>query len=344
MQNSDELDLHFGEFREYLSPAGRELFRLPEYAQVSRNLVSMANYLTLLKPILQCVAPRQICEIGAYRGISTVALARLAAQNKGELLVVDPAIEPTDIAVEADHVKYFSMLSTEFLATPRNIDIFFIDGDHNYEVVSAELQLIVERHCETKAPILFVHDTGWPCARRDMYYDVSRIERSHPLLREPEIPLTECEFAPVRIALKRDVDFAQNEGGSQNGVQAAVEDFLDSNEKWTCAHLPSLYGMTVIWDEAGVSSELSGKLRGLRDLFDEIAPFLSILEFNRVFLLSELNRHGALWKMERHHKEELNDALSRANAALAEAKTRIAYLESRRGAAKQLMGQLFRKS
>jgi len=305
-----DLDTHFERFQDRLTPLGLDLYPLPASAEVSLNLVSMGNFLPLLAPLLDAMSPQRICEIGAYRGISTHAFAELAQRNKGELLVVDPAISPDAATVKAEFIHYFQMLSEEFLATPRNVDVFFIDGDHNYEVVTTELRLMVERQCGDRFPILFMHDTGWPCAYRDMYYDVSRIRQKHELSQNRVLKLTKAELTELEISIQPGVDFAQHEGGPKNGVRPAILDFLNANPGWKFIHLPSLYGLGVVWHEKHVSKTVTRELEELKRLFERISAFLSVLELNRVLLLSEINLQGEVWKQDQEYITAANKKIA----------------------------------
>lgn len=325
-----ELDTHFENFQEYLSPLGRDVFRLPDLAEVSLDLLSMGNYLSLLAPLLDALSPKRICEIGAYRGVSTRALADCAKKYGGELLVVDPAIEPATAVVKADFVHYFQMLSEEFLSISRNADVFFIDGDHNYEVVSTELRLMLEQQCHERYPILFMHDTGWPFAFRDLYYDVSRIHQPHQLSRDHVLKLTRPEVADLAISIQPVDDFALHEGGPRNGVRPAILDFLHANAGWKFIHLPSLYGLGVLWNGNHVQSNVAQELEKLEQLFARIFPFASILEFNRILLLSEMNRQGQVWKQDQEY-------IGVVNRRLTTAIEQIAHLQTLKGASKQVV-------
>ena len=49
-------------------------------------------------------------------------------------------------------------------------DLYVLDGDHNYAVVSQELNWILAHAPDA---VVVLHDVLWPWSRRDLYYEPS---------------------------------------------------------------------------------------------------------------------------------------------------------------------------
>src|SRR6202011_3770653 len=109
-------------------------------------------------------------------------------------------------------------------------DAYFLDGDHNYYTVRGELDAIArgaEKNGE-RAPLIFVHDVGWPWGRRDMYYAPESIpaEHRHPYSHELGVTLLDDELVDGGMRDPGRYAIACRSGGPRNGVLTAVEDFL----------------------------------------------------------------------------------------------------------------------
>ena len=128
-------------------------------------------------------------------------------------------------------------------------DAVILDGDHNYFTLSEELRLIAELAGERPLPLLLFHDVCWPHARRDTYYDASRIpEDERPPIGKnvglfPGEPGTDPAGLPYPWAALR-------EGGPRNGTVTAIEDFMGSREGLRFAIVPAFFGFGVVWPEA----------------------------------------------------------------------------------------------
>jgi len=297
-------DVLFSSIREYFSSSAIELYDVPDFAQVSRNLVSMANYLPLLTPLIEAKSPKELCEIGAYRGISTRALCDLAARLGATLHVVDPVSDYKQMLSRSDVVQHHKMLSEEFLSRPNDVGVYFIDGDHNYEVVSRELELITAEKESDTCPLLFMHDVGWPWGYRDLYYDKSRVKQVGQLSESNSVVLGHS--AEFEITLPVEQDFASSEGGQKNGVRKAIHDFLVHNPNWEMISLPSLFGLGVVFNRKSERREVVQQLERLTESFALFNPFLGTLELNRILLISELNKHGEIWKKDQLYIAEAN--------------------------------------
>jgi hypothetical protein len=219
---------------------------------------SMSEFAPLIVSILRDISAKNIVEIGSEGGAMSKVLAELTDANGGRLFCVDP--NPNENFKEwiknqssAVHVPLDSHSAIPTLA---NIDVWLIDGDHNWFTVYNELKLI-EQNCirDEKPFVCFLHDVSWPCDRRDFYYSPQ------------SIPAQFCHDYTYSAGLKLDDDavfenrgfrgngnfaVAKHRGGPRNGVLTAVEDFVYESSKndrsllWS--HIPAVFGLGVICD------------------------------------------------------------------------------------------------
>ncbi len=172
---------------------------------------------------------RRVCEIGAQLGVNTDQLLDLPGV---EVTVVDPCI---DADLEAKYrgdarVTLEIGLSLDVLPRlTRPFDCILIDGDHNWHTVIHELRVIEERSLLNAPGTIFLHDTSWPYARRDLYYEPSRIpdsERQPYAVGGVAVGCSEL----VRDGLNSELHHATHEGGARNGVLTAIEDYLSETD------------------------------------------------------------------------------------------------------------------
>lgn len=173
---------------------------------------------------------KKIIEIGAYRGEHTTKILDYCREVNGLLSVIDP--EPLfDVeALSKEYGSHFHMiknLSVNVLPLLMNYEAVLIDGDHNWYTVFNELKIIEKYAIDYgKFPIVFLHDTEWPYARRDMYYFPESIPE--PFRK----PYAKKGMAPGQSGLLEKngknprLYNAIYEGGDRNGVLTAIEDFL----------------------------------------------------------------------------------------------------------------------
>ncbi|MEA1868453.1 MAG: class I SAM-dependent methyltransferase, partial [Thermodesulfobacteriota bacterium] len=297
-----------------LTETNKRLFGLPPYAQDHKNLFSMVNYASLYLPILNILRPECICEIGSDAGDNTKLLAEYCAQNGAQLLIVDPVKPALDFLDSANHVRFSLMKSTDFLRNNHSpANVFFIDGDHNYQTVSQELQLIDNMKQQTDVPFcLFVHDISWPCAYRDMYYDPDElgVAQSCYCRGKGISPYSECPVDDSQLPASH--AFATTEGGPANGVKKAIEDFLAQRDtEWRNIDIASLYGFGVLWTSDRLSPEQYEVFDKLEKHFSYFRDFLAILEWNRMVLYYQIFRNSEIWEKQQDHIKKQQDHIKK---------------------------------
>lgn len=328
MKAFGDRDTHFEALASAFNEHVTDLLPVPPYAEVSRNLVSMGNFLPLIEKIVKAKSPKNICEIGAYRGITTKTLLTLAERIEATLHVVDPISDFLTNIGNSKRLVHHKMLSEEFLANTNDIQIYFIDGDHNYEVVSIELDLISSAASKDNSPLIFMHDVGWPWGYRDLYYDPCRIEKPHELSASNVLNLASSDEFEISIPVEE--NFAASAGGKHNGVRCAVDDFLSSQSGWKFFSIPSLFGLGVLYNQEQEGTNVLEALEELENGAKLFGPFLSILELNRLLLLSEINVQGKVWEDNQSYIKEVDN--------------RVAMLQTLRGSCKQLAKRLLRRT
>jgi hypothetical protein len=285
----------FKDVKASLRPEILQSFDLPEFAQFGLNLVNMANFYSFLRPLVLEVQPKKVCEIGSNEGHSTKAWLDICRESGAEMHVVDPILPASGSeTVNGVPLTNFSAMSIDYLAAQTvPADVYFLDGDHNYYTLHKELTMIrdLARRSSSAMPLLILHDTSWPCNKRDSFYDLSNIPaegRSAPLDESDlslfvEHELAECGFNSRQPWSIPKTHPNLGDGSFAVGLEAAVDDFLKSNPEMIRVAFPSLFGVTVLFDsKRAAQSEAFKRLQAIEMTFE---PFLRILELNRLFLL-----------------------------------------------------------
>ncbi|MEP6786179.1 MAG: class I SAM-dependent methyltransferase [Sphingomonadales bacterium] len=249
---------------------------------------SMSAFSDIIVDALHIADARDIVEIGTETGGMSQILADYAAHSNGTLTCVDPLPRAsfTDWLKEKDKVRHVALPSLSAFDTLANVDAWVVDGDHNWFTVYHELVAIDAACRRDGRPLLvFLHDVGWPWARRDLYYAPEQIPETYRHAHDfdggvvPGYPALVPrggfrgmgEFAPACL-----------EGGPRNGVLTAIEDFLEeqltAGTELGFAEIPGVFGLGVIF---GLDAEWSAPLAEL------LAPFhgnalLQKLEANRL--------------------------------------------------------------
>ena len=198
-------------------------------------LHSLAEFGEIVLGVLQLSGARSVVEVGSEYGTMTRLLAAHAAEREGSLVAVDPAPSAGarrlfDETPAAELIEKPSLEALGDLAA----DAYVVDGDHNYFTVIEESRLIWETTRRAGKPFLvFYHDVAWPWGRRDLYYDPERIPAGH---RHPftwDHGVVPGEPGVVEGGFRGEGGWAcaLREGGPQNGVLTAIEDFVPGKEE-----------------------------------------------------------------------------------------------------------------
>lgn len=249
---------------------------------------SMSEFAWLILPCLEIAEAKSVCEIGAEFGGMSKRLADYCARQGGRLTSIDPHPKPEFLTWVQEHSAVDHLASTSLEALPglSGIDAFVVDGDHNYYTVLNELRLI-ESLCraEGRPMLVFLHDVGWPCDRRDLYYSPDSIPEAHrhPYHWDAGITLDDSGHRMHR-GFRGCGNWAPalHAGGPKNGVLTAIDDFTDDmraeGRLMAYANLPAVFGLGVLFDaQAPFAERLSTLL-----LPHHNNPLLAELELNRL--------------------------------------------------------------
>lgn len=301
----------FSDVRESLHPIAKQLLSLPDYGQVDENLVNMSNFFPLIKGLIEAAAPSSICEIGSDQGMTTQLLREYCEGQGCKLHSVDPAFSATRKI--DDVLSQYNCLSIDYLKNQAPSEVYFLDGDHNYYTMATELQLIHENKIAGKSCLVFIHDVGWPWGGIDMFYNNKNI---------PEDKRKQTQNSPV-ISMYKGLNEDEGRGLPMNGlsvaledqgksgVVTAIEDFMAGHAQWQYVSIPSIFGLGVLACVEPGDHEVAGSMNELRRIFDRVREFLAILEFNRIFLLENINHAGAVWSDQQETLEKYSDAMER---------------------------------
>src|SRR6185312_15297642 len=209
-------------------------------------ITSMEVFSPLIMPVLNLVNPKVIGEIGAAEGGNTRLLYEFQKQAQGKLLTIDPFPRGSFtewVKTSRDVVTHFADFSLNCISRMGAVDVWFVDGDHNWYTVFNELTLIdslAQQH--NISSLIFMHDVGWPCGRRDMYYNPAQIPAEFMQPNSNELGVTLEKNASLHGGLKGPY-WALQEGGPRNGVLTAVEDFLQqAKTSYFWFNIPAVLG------------------------------------------------------------------------------------------------------
>lgn len=257
---------------------------------------SMVHHSEALLACLNAVGAKSVAEVGAYAGDLTRVLVDWAAAPNATILAIDPAPQPSLVAMADQHSELELIRQTSLQALPEIElpDVIIIDGDHNYYTVSEELRLIGVRATGADLPLLLFHDVGWPHGRRDDYFDPEQIPAE---FRQPLIAAGAGICPGDSGARRGGLPYPRSsarEGGARNGVLTAIEDFMAERDQLELVLVPAFFGFGAVWHrDAPWASGVAEILEPLdRD------PLLGRLEENRVaHIAAEHGLRVELWDL-----------------------------------------------
>lgn len=275
------------------------------------------NQMTL--PVLTALRPSTILEIGAGRGDHTTLLAEFAESTGAALTVVDPfpSMDISALLRRYPSVHVLRLRSTEALTDLPVPDVVLLDGDRNYYTVLTELQILQKRSVENGVfPVVLLHDIGWPYGRRDLYSLPAAIPqcRRHPYAEggvhpDREYVVTGGALHPMRL-------HAKHEGGENNGVLTALEDFLHGREAdFLLTLMQGFHGLAILAPRKTVSgnAELAAFLESLT-VSPALQKHVMKLEERRIDALIHTEALRSSVEREREVAEHFREAAYHRNA------------------------------
>lgn len=279
---------------------------------------SLDAFWPLIEPILVCLEPRRLCEIGVDQGIFTRRLAAWGTEHGCAYVGIDPAPDPTAVDSADPAGRLIFGRSLDVLPTLEPCEAYFIDGDHNHYTVCRELELIAHA-APASGPVVFVHDVGWPWARRDMYHAPETIpmDARHPASVDLGVSLDGDELVPGGLRSPGRYAIARQPGGERNGVRTAVEDFLrsDAGRDWLTVIVPMAYGLAILYRSGAVPERCRAILERLDAAVRTVGGFLESYEAN--FLSLYLYAEAAKAQVEQLQRtyQQLHNAYAELSTA-----------------------------
>ncbi|MDQ4132200.1 MAG: class I SAM-dependent methyltransferase [Actinomycetota bacterium] len=299
-------------------------------------LYSLAEFRELIFACLDAVDARSLVEVGCEEAAFTEELLRWAEKRGGRVHCVEP--EPGDLLLEVSQssaaVHLYKQRSPEALEEVPPSDAYFLDGDHNYWTVLEELRTIARRRGGLGGAVVFLHDVGWPCARRDLYYSPESLPQDgvHPHTFARGVTPDSRHVVQGGHRGEGQFAWALEEGGSRNGVLTGVEDFLAEHSDLTMAMVPCLFGLGVVYSP---SSPSAGALADVLRPYDDNV-LLRRLEGNRLDLyLRVLELQDSLEATELY----VRDVNTENRALVAQVRTLETQLEELTSRSQRLIGE-----
>lgn len=249
---------------------------------------SMSEFSEIIVHAMDAAKVSNIAEIGSEYGGMTSVLANHAEANDGHLFSVDPAPKSEFLSWVDDHqhVTHIPKPSLDAFSDLKDIDVWFVDGDHNWFTVYNELKAI-EAACvrDDKPLFAIMHDVCWPAANRDMYYAPDRIPKEfrHDFSMEGGAQPGQSDLLWDRgLRGMGHFGWALHEGGERNGVKCAVVDFINEMEaagrQLAYAEIPAVFGLGFIFD---TNAPFAGPLSDILVPYHD-NPLIAKLEENRL--------------------------------------------------------------
>ena len=267
---------------------------------------SMSELAPVIFPALELAGCRTVTEIGAEGGGMTARLLEFVKARGGWMTSIDP--NPSPLVESLLSGTPFGVLhrdlSIRAIPTCPPTDVYIVDGDHNYFTVTQEL-LWIERMQRAAAKPFFaiLHDVGWPCAYRDLYYNPDAIpeEWRHAYSWDRGVVPGNPQTVEGGFRGCGEWACALDEGGERNGVLKAVEDFIEARARISLALVPGVFGLGILYSaDAPWAEAMQGQLAPFH-----CNPLLQTLEQNRlnnyVRVIELQDRPGPV------HSEEANN-------------------------------------
>jgi hypothetical protein len=249
-------------------------------------LHSLTEHQDLILECLDVVGARHVVEVGSEFGGFTSALATWAQRTGGRSTAVEPfpMQEIRDLQTSCPTFTLVEGRSPDALKDIDPAGAYVLDGDHTYWTVLHELRTIAERTSSASYPLVVLHDVGWPSGRRDQYYAPDALPKAAVHEHGWDAEVVPSDPGVVDQGGWRGEGafaLALHEGGPENGVLTAVEDYLaESPADLAYAQVPSVFGLGVVYPRTAPWAE---RLTALLGPWDRNAH-LTRLEQNRIAL------------------------------------------------------------
>jgi hypothetical protein len=243
----------------------------------------MAEFRELILSLLDLVCAETIVEIGGEDGTFTRELVARCKDRGGSVWCIDPKPSPALVSLcDAESAATLVQeMSVDALPHLKAADAYLIDGDHNHYTVTRELQAIWA-NAARDAPLVALHDVGWPLADRDLYYAPDKLPSVavHPYTYDEGVTLDRSGVVAGGFRGEGAFALARSAGGPANGVRTAIDDFLAERDDLRLVVVPCVFGLGVMYP---ASARWTESLERLLAPYNA-NPLLERLERNRLAL------------------------------------------------------------
>ena len=312
---------------------------------------------TIILPIIEQINAHYIVEIGSESGINTKNILSYCEDHDAHMTAIDPApiFDVEKLKNEyGNKFEFYEGFSLSILPLLTDYDAVLIDGDHNWYTVYNELKIIEKSSKGKKFPLVFLHDVGWPYARRDLYYNPENIPEAY------RQPYKQLGMYPGETDLRKKGGLNWSlynsiyENNPKNGVLTAVEDFVnESNLKFTFKIIYGFHGLGFLFPQNYEidniikktinKANLSDKLESERIKFyiahSELHNQINLLEKNLNENKTRLeNLQNQFIEMERKLKYS-NDTVREKDVLLEDVGNRLVRLEGELESSEDLVNE-----
>ena len=208
---------------------------------------------SIMLPILKSIDAKYIVEIGSETGVNTINILEYCIEYDGHMTSIDPfpLFDINEFKDKyGDKFEIYQDLSLNVLSQLNDYDAILIDGDHNWYTVYNELKLIEQNFKCKKFPLVFLHDIGWPYARRDLYYNPDNIPEEYRQSYEKKGMYPDKSELEEERGLNYFLNNAVRDDTLKNGVLTAVEDFIYESElEFSFITIDAFFGFGILFPE-----------------------------------------------------------------------------------------------
>jgi len=263
---------------------------------------------SIILPILKRIKAKYLVEIGSEVGVNTINILEYCLEFDGHMTSIDP-FPLFDIKEfkdkYGDKFEIYKDLSLNVLPHLNDYDAILIDGDHNWYTVYNELKLIEQNFKGEKFPLVFLHDIGWPYARRDLYYNPENIPEEYRQPYEKKGMYPGKSELEEESGLNYFLNNAVRDNTSKNGVLTAVEDFIHHSElEFSFITIEAFYGFGILFPKNKELELFVKKTIANSDL-------IGMIEKERVEILAKTNNENHFkFGFIKHHLTENKNQLN----------------------------------
>lgn len=218
-----------------------------------------------IEPFIRQLAPGRVMQLGAGDGEDSLGLLAWCRESGCRADIIDPRPAPgleEKLAPFAEEHVFTKLLPLKAIGMTEHPDVVVIEDEPNWSTINNALHLFRRLASERGRPYPFalIRNTGWPYGRRDMYPRPEVVEQKHPFAYQGVTP---DQPGLVEDGLNAGFAHALHEGGPQNGVLTAIEDFIAiAPFELEFRTLPFFGGLAILAPKARMTPELGALIEG----------------------------------------------------------------------------------